>query len=121
MRLETAIDPRDQTRRRPGGLWFFWISVALLVTWAVAAYLLAPSVWKLYFRHHPALENVDRITHTTDGHPGDPLNVVMVGTEEELIRAMVAIGSYRPIRSRSRAAFASWLIRFCGALTTKLQ
>ena len=94
MRLETAIDPRDQTRRRPGGLWFFWISVALLVTWAVAAYLLAPSVWKLYFRHHPALENVDRITHTTDGHPGDPLNVVMVGTEEELIRAMVAIGWY---------------------------
>jgi hypothetical protein len=94
MRLETAVDPRDQTRRRPGGLWFFWIAVALLVIWAVAAYVLAPSVWKLYFRHHPALENVDRITHTTDGHPGDPLNVAMIGTEEELIRAMLAIGWY---------------------------
>jgi len=92
MRLETGINPRDQTRPRLRGSWFFWIALSLLLIWAAAAYLLAPSVWKLYFRQHPSLENVDRITHTADGHPGDPLNIAMVGTEEELIRAMMAIG-----------------------------
>ena len=94
MRLETEINPRDETRRRRKGLWYFWIALSLLLAWAVAAYLLAPWVWKRYFQHHPALENVDRITHTVDGHPGDPLNIAMLGTEEELIRAMVAIGWY---------------------------
>src|SRR4029450_5378790 len=42
--------------------------------------------------HTPPLEDVYRITPTADGHPGDPLNIAMVGTEEELIRAMMAIG-----------------------------
>ena len=86
------MNPRDETRRRHPGLWFFWVALALLLTWAGAAYLLAPSLWKLYFRHHPALDKVERITHTADGHPGDPLNLAIVATEEELIRAMLAIG-----------------------------
>ena len=92
MRLETGINPRDGTHRSRKRWRLLWIALALLLIWALAAYLLAPSIWKLYFRHHPSLDNVDRITHTADGHPGDPVNIAIIGTEEELIRAMVAIG-----------------------------
>jgi hypothetical protein len=94
MRLEIGMNPRDETRRRRSRSGYFWIALCLLIAWAMAAYLLAPLVWKLYFRHHPSLANVDRITHTADGHPGDPLNIAMLATEEELIRAMVAAGWY---------------------------
>ncbi len=89
MRPEIATNPRDETRRNR--LWYFGIALWLLIAWAVAAYLLAPLVWKFYFRHHPSLDNVDRITHTADGHPGDPLNIAIVATEEQLIRAMMAV------------------------------
>ena len=71
---------------------YIWIALSLLIVWAAAAYLLVPFVWKLYFRHHPSLDKIDRITQTADGHPGDPLNLAVVATEEELIRAMVDIG-----------------------------
>ena len=86
------MNPRDETRRRRRGLGIFGslsrscsFGLEPLTCWR-------PGVWKLYFRHHPSLDNVDRITHTADGHPGDPLNIAIVATEEELIRAMVAIG-----------------------------
>ena len=88
------MNPRDETHRRRSESRYFWIALCLLIAWAGAAYLLAPLIWKLYFRHHPSLANVDRITHTADGHPGDPLNIAMLATEEELVRAMVAIGWY---------------------------
>jgi LssY C-terminus len=92
MRLETGINPQDGTRPRRRRVWPFWIALSLLLIWAGAAYLLAPWLWKLYSRHHPSLDNIERITRTADGHPGDPLNIAIVATEEELIRAMVAIG-----------------------------
>jgi LssY C-terminus len=94
MRLEIGTNPRDETRRKRSESRYFWIALCLLIAWAAAAYLLAPLVWKLYFRHHPSLANVDRITHTADGHPGDPLNIAMLATEEELVCAMVAVGWY---------------------------
>jgi hypothetical protein len=62
----------------------------LLAGWAIAAYLLVPSIWKMYFRHHRSLTDVDRVTRTADGHPGDPINIGMVGTESQVIQAMTA-------------------------------
>ena len=66
----------------------------LLMTfvWAVAAYVIVPRLWVLYFRHHPLLVESARVTLTGDGHPGDPVNVALVGTEEEIVRAMTAAG-----------------------------
>ena len=54
----------------------------LLMTfvWAVAAYVIVPRLWVLYFRHHPLLVESARVTLTGDGHPGDPVNVALVGT-----------------------------------------
>jgi hypothetical protein len=68
-----------------------WL-LLFLAAWAVVAYLVAPVVWKAYFREHPSFADAPRITHTADGHPGDPLNIALVGAEPDVIRAMTAAG-----------------------------
>jgi LssY C-terminus len=60
----------------------------LLIAYLAIAYVVLPSIWKGYERRHPSLDDVSGITQTADGIPGDPLNVAMVGTEEELIAIM---------------------------------
>lgn len=66
-----------------------WISLVLAV-WAVVAYLLIPRLWKRHFRRHSP--GAARVTHTSDGHPGDPANVTIEGSETELLMAMKAAG-----------------------------
>ena len=62
------------------------------VAWAVVAYLVVPRLWKVYFRHHPSAVEVPRVTRTSDRHPGDPINIALVGSDTELVRAMTAAG-----------------------------
>jgi LssY C-terminus len=90
-----------QQRRRRMALW--WVIVWLLAGWAVTAYVLAPWIWKAYFRYHRALVDVQRLTHTADGHSGDPLNIGVAGTEVQLVSAMAAAGWFPadPITFRS--------------------
>jgi hypothetical protein len=95
MRPETKpFQPSEQSSRKQRGLRRWRIVLWLLAGWAIAAYLLVPLFWRTYFRHHPSLAKVDRITHTADGHPGDPINIGLVGTDAQIIRAMVATGWY---------------------------
>jgi hypothetical protein len=56
------------------------------------SYIVVPMIWKEYFHHHSKLSAAPRITQTADGHPGDALNIAIVGTEAEVIRAMTAVG-----------------------------
>lgn len=67
-------------------------AVLALVVYLLAAYLVMPWDWEGYFRRHPTLDDNPRITTTGDGHPGDPLNVALVGTETELAAVMKAAG-----------------------------
>ena len=78
------VDPVP--RFRP---WLRW-ALLLLAVWAVAAYLAAPALWRMFYRHEPHLASGPRLTNTSDGHPGDPVNVALEGTEEDVIRAMTA-------------------------------
>lgn len=66
----------------------------LLVFWIIAAYLLVPFVCKSYAKYRPAFDDNPRITETGDGHPGDPLNVALVGTAAQLERIMRAAEWY---------------------------
>lgn len=66
-----------------------WVPV-VLAAWAIGAYLLIPRFWKGHYRHH--LADTPRITHTSDGHPGDPANVTIEGEEAVLLKAMKAAG-----------------------------
>jgi hypothetical protein len=72
-----------------------WRHVALrlaifLAGYFVLAYLLMPVLWKHYERRHPALDEVPGITRTGDDHPGDPINVALIGSEADVQRIMHA-------------------------------
>jgi len=78
----------DHARRRRRRRLLLWA----LAAWAIAAYLVVPEIWKTYFRHHSDFDAVARITTTADGHPGDPVNVALVGSEADVVHAMTAAG-----------------------------
>lgn len=65
---------------------------ATLLCYLFIAYLLAPELWRHLFRPVSVATEVDRTTKTVDGHPGDPLNIALVGTEAEVRTAMFAAG-----------------------------
>ncbi|MGB8710211.1 MAG: LssY C-terminal domain-containing protein, partial [Methyloceanibacter sp.] len=68
--------------------------VLITLVWAVAAYLIVPRLWAIYYRRHPPITRVDRVTKTGDGHPGDPINIGLAGDEADLVRGMRAAGWY---------------------------
>lgn len=68
--------------------------IGLLAVYGVAAYIVAPWIWHRVEERHPALEGIPTITHTGSGIPGDALNIAVIGTEEQLHRAMLAAGWY---------------------------
>ncbi|MFO0899499.1 MAG: LssY C-terminal domain-containing protein [Pirellulales bacterium] len=73
----------------------FWQRVAITAAclaafYFAAAYLIAPFAWKRYVHKHPALDNVPGITETKTGIPGDPLNVGLIGTREQVVQIMTA-------------------------------
>ncbi len=68
--------------------------LAIALVWVIAAYLIVPKLWLRHFRKHPFLAQPARITATGNGHPGDPINVGLVGSEEDVVRSMTAAGWY---------------------------
>ncbi len=83
--------------------------VMLLLVWLVAAYFLLPIAWRVATRHHPAVEGMPQITLTANRIPGDPLNIALVGREEEVDAAMLAAGwlPADPITLRSSLQIAA--------------
>jgi hypothetical protein len=77
------MGPRRRLRRWSiRGLW----AVCLYL---VVAYLVLPTLWQ-HYEHQPNLADTPKITVTHNGIPGDPLNVGLVGTKDEVLRAMLA-------------------------------
>ena len=70
-----------------------WRRIALfIVFWAVAAYLVVPMLWDAYYSRNPDYASAPHLTHTGDKHPGDPVNLALVGTEAQVNAAMKAAG-----------------------------
>ncbi len=63
-----------------------------VAAWGVAAYLVAPRLWELYLGEHPDYARAPHATHTADGHPGDPVNIALVGSEADVVAGMSAAG-----------------------------
>ncbi len=62
------------------------------VAWAVMAYLVVPRLSRIYFRHHLVGADAARVTVTSASHPGDPVNITLIGSEAEIVKAMTVAG-----------------------------
>jgi len=74
----------------------------MLVAYGGLAYFFLPLAWK-HYEHQKALAGFSMLTRTSDGIPGDPINVGLVGSREDVLCAMHAAGWYPadPITLRS--------------------
>ncbi len=64
----------------------------LALLYLVIAYGIMPAFWSAYVRRHPVLAQAPRTSTLSDGLPGDPLNVALVGSEDDVLRIMRAGG-----------------------------
>jgi LssY-like putative type I secretion system component LssY len=97
--IERAVGHMAQVagRRR------WWIVlVGALVAYLLLAYIVLPALWK-HHEHEPGLASLPMVTRTADGIPGDALNVGLVGSRDDVLRAMHAAGWFPadPITLRS--------------------
>jgi hypothetical protein len=67
-------------------------SLVILLAYLAVAYIAAPEFW--WFREG-GLNRLEMRTTTTQGIPGDPINVGLVGTKEDVLQAFGAAG-WRP-------------------------
>jgi LssY C-terminus len=65
--------------------------VGVLLAYILLAYVLLPALWK-HHEHEPGLASLPMVTRTASGIPGDALNVGLVGSKEDVLRAMQAAG-----------------------------
>ena len=79
-----------------------FIILLIVALWAICAYGLAPLVWR-HFEHQRGLAGLTMVTYTRAGVPGDPINVGLVGSKEDVLCAMNSAGWYPadPVTLRS--------------------
>jgi hypothetical protein len=82
-------------------------SAAIVGLYFLIAYIVLPLFWQ-HYEHQKALAGLPMTTRTATGIPGDPINVGLVGSREDVLCAMNAAGWYPadPITLRSSIAIA---------------
>src|ERR1700726_2556606 len=75
-----------------------WLAVLAggLIGYLVLAYVVLPALWK-HHEHEPGLAALPMVTRTGSGIPGDALNVGLVGSKEDVLRAMHRGTDGRPV------------------------
>ncbi len=61
--------------------------------YGVIAYTILPALWQ-HYEHNPKLSTSPKVTYTAEGIPGDPVNIGLVGTQSEVVQAMLLAGWY---------------------------
>lgn len=82
--------PAPRPRRRASH--WGWIVLVLLAVYLLIAYILMPQLDRRKEREHPDLQGGEHLTRTGTGLPGDPVDIAAVGSEEDLVRALLAAG-----------------------------
>lgn len=67
------------------------LALATLAFYLLAAYVFLPWRWTSYERARSGVPTA-MVTRTAEGIPGDPINVSLVGSEADVLRAMHAAG-----------------------------
>ncbi len=83
--------PETASRKRKVLVWSLLVLFAVLILWLLTAYVILPALWS-HFEHHPKLEFAPKTTLTKQGIPGDALNIGLIGSEKELIHAILKAG-----------------------------
>ena len=65
----------------------------VILCYLAISYLILPATWSR-IEHEPRLSKRSMLTATAQGIPGGPINVGLVGSHEDLIRAFHAAGWY---------------------------
>lgn len=92
--METSEESAIRSDRNGRSNRFLKITAAFSFFWLVVAYVLAPWGWRMFAERDPAIDERPRITQTSDRHPGDPLNVALIGTESQVQDIMNAASWY---------------------------
>lgn len=97
--------PTKRRRRMILGLKIF---VGVVAVWLLLAYVILPAVWR-HYEHHPVLATAPKTTLTSQGIPGDPLNVGLMGSEDDVVKSMLSAGwsPADPITLRSSIRIAA--------------
>lgn len=66
------------------------LAAVFVVGYLLIAYVLMPIYWRQYAYRHPAIDETPGVTMTADKHPGDPINIALVGSEADVKRVMAA-------------------------------
>ena len=77
----------DRTR---AARWLATLAV-LGAVYFLIAYLVLPSIWKQY-EHQPGIADRPMVTQTASGIPGDPINIGLVGSREDVVKALHTAG-----------------------------
>src|ERR1700733_11563554 len=77
-------------------------AVIVIGFWGLLAYILLPLTWR-HYEHQKDLAGLSMVTRTGDAIPGDPINVGLVGSRDDVLCAMNAAGWYPadPVTLRS--------------------
>ncbi len=88
------------------------IVCGLIILYGIIAYGILPVLWR-HYEHNPQLARSPKVTHTAEGIPGDPLNIGLVGTEAEIVRAMLLAGWYPadPVTFKTSFGIAKSVLR----------
>lgn len=89
------------------------IGVAVvIIIWAVLCYVILPALWR-HYEHCPEMADTPKTTQTAAGIPGDPLNVALLGTEDEVVEAFLTAKWYPadPVTFRSGLRIAAGVLR----------
>jgi hypothetical protein len=66
-------------------------ALGLAVIYIVISYILIPEFW-IHYDRHPGLQSIQKTTYTREGIEGDPVNIMISASKEDLIKAMLDAG-----------------------------
>jgi hypothetical protein len=81
----------NMVKRLPIGRRWLFVLAAAAIVYLTLAYVVLPALWT-HHEHEPGLASLPMVTRTSTGIPGDALNVGLVGSKEDVLRAMHAAG-----------------------------
>jgi len=68
-----------------------YVTALIVATYLLLAYAVLPWMWT-HYEQQQGLQSHPMVTRTVQGIPGDPLNVGLVGSKDEIVHAILAAG-----------------------------